>query len=129
MKRLCMIKRLLFAITSLSIGILIYVFYNCQHIHKSNYILTFIRNFLPDCLWMISFFLVSVVFMRRLTNRYMFATAIYTFIFSIVFELSQLFGFVKGTFDLLDIGVYFVAISIAYTIEKYIFRGNNYEEN
>lgn len=124
-----MIKRFLFAIVTLSIGILIYVLYKYQVLVKGNYISTFIRNFVPDILWMISFYFVSVCFMKNLTKRYMFATAVYTFIFSIIFELCQLTGKVHGTFDMLDIGVYFIAVLIAYTIEKFIFRGNYYEKD
>lgn len=124
-----MIKRFLFAIATLSIGILIYILFKYQILTKGNYISTFIRNFVPDFLWMISFYFVSVCYMKSLTKRYMFATALYTFIFSILFELCQLSGKVYGTFDVLDIGVYFIAVLIAYTIEKFIFRGNNYEKD
>ena len=50
-------------------------------------------------------------------------------IVSILFELCQLTGKVHGTFDMLDIGVYFIAVLIAYTIEKFVFRGNYYEKD
>lgn len=129
MKRLFITKRCLFATALLFIGIFIYALYKYQVVTKENWILSFVRNFVPDFLWMISFYLVSVGCMKSFTNNYMFATAIYTFIISILFELCQFIGVIQGTCDVLDIGVYFIAILVAYTIQKYIFKGEDYEKN
>lgn len=85
----------------------------------------FIRNYIPDFLWMISFYFFSVNYSKRITKKYILFTSVYTFALGLFFELLQLANIVRGTFDILDIITYVIAILLADIVEKYIWRDEN----
>ena len=116
-------KRILFSILTLLIGITIY-YLGQQHILiKSNIIASFIRNYIPDMLWTLSFYSLSVIFSKNITKNYILFTALYVIIIGVCFEFLQFTGIARGTFDVFDILVYIISASIASLIEKYYWGG------
>ena len=89
---------------------------------KNNLLLTFIRNYLPDILWTISFYFISSIFTKELTKHYIIFTAIYVIIIGFLFELLQFTGVVRGTFDISDIIVYTISVIVAGLIENKYWR-------
>lgn len=116
-------KRMIFVISTLLVGILIYYLYNMQFLAKTDIISSFIRNYIPDSLWIISFYSLSAHFSKDLTKHYIVFTAIYVIILSVIFEILQLTGIVHGTFDIFDIITYIVSTILACLIEKYFLGG------
>lgn len=118
-------KRIIISLCTLIIGITIYYcFYWDILIVNTNYS-AFFRNYVPDFLWMISFYLFSINFTKQLTSKYILLTSIYAFILGLLFELLQFFNIVSGTFDILDIITYVIAIIFACIVEKIIWRYEN----
>lgn len=116
-------KRMIFVISTLLVGILIYYLYNMQFLAKTDIISSFIRNYIPDFLWMISFYCLSAKFSKDLTKHYIIFTAIYVIILGVFFEILQLTGVVNGTFDIFDIITYIISTVFACLIEKYYLGG------
>lgn len=110
-----MCKRLIIAAAALICGILIYKF--CS-LWTSNLLLMIIRNHIPDYLWVVSFYFISVVFIRDITKRYVLWTTFYVVVISIIYEFLQFFCIVKGTFDVIDILAYIAGVITACIIEK-----------
>lgn len=118
-------KRIIVSVCTLILGVLIYYLYFKRILIENTEISKFIRNYVPDFLWMISLFFISVNYSKRITKRYILLTAIYTFALGLIFELLQLANVVRGTFDILDIITYIISILLACIVEKYIWRDEN----
>lgn len=118
-----MCKRMILSIGLLLLGILIYFLFNGQFLVKDGLITSFIRNYIPDILWTLSFYFASINFAQKITKRYMIFTALYVFLLALFFELLQLVHVINGTFDIFDIIIYFISICIASLIEKIYWRG------
>ena len=104
------------------IGVAIYWLFNIGLLHKNNLICTIIRNYLSDGLWVISFFFIAINFSKDITQKYILLTSVFVFIVGIIFEFMQLTNIANGTFDLIDILVYFIAVLISCPIEKKLWR-------
>lgn len=111
-------KRVTLSIIAFVIGVVIYWFFNNGLLSKNNLICTITRNYLSDGLWAISFYFIAINFSKNITKNYIILTSIYVFIFGIIFEIMQLTKIASGTFDLIDILVYFFAVLIACLIEN-----------
>lgn len=111
-------KRVTLSIIVFVIGVVIYLFFNNGLLSKNNLICTIIRNYLSDGFWAISFYFIAINFFKNITKNYIILTTIYVFIFGIIFEIMQFAKIANGTFDLIDILVYFIAVLIACLIEK-----------
>ena len=118
-------KRGILSIISFVIGVVIYWLFNYRFLSKNNLMCTIMRNYLPDGLWVISFFFIAVNFSKNITQRYILLTSIFVFVIGIIFEIMQLVNIANGTFDLIDILVYFIAILIACFVEKKYLEGKN----
>lgn len=68
---------------------------------------------------------MSVNFSKDLSKNYIIYTALYCFMIGLTFELLQLFGLIKGNFDIFDIIAYIISIIIAGLCEKYFWREEN----
>ena len=116
-------KRVILSVVSFMIGVVIYWLFNNNVLTKSNLIYTIIRNYVSDGLWVISFFFIAINFSENITKKYILLTSLFVLIVGVIFEVMQLTNIANGTFDLLDILVYFIAILIACLIEKNIYGG------
>lgn len=117
--------RINLSIISFFIGVVIYWLFNNSLLSKSNLIYTIIRNYLSDGLWAISFFFVAINFSKNITKNYILLTAVFVVGIGIIFEIMQLLKIVNGTFDLIDVLVYFISVLIACLFEKIIWRMEN----
>lgn len=101
------------------------------HIHTANFnlsIMHFIRNYLLDMMW--GYALVFALFSFAGNNtaeiRKIFIIAV---IFSAVMEILQLTSIAKGTFDVLDIFVEFLAeVTAAFIIKKHYSEEEEHEK-
>lgn len=118
-------KRIIFSLCTLILGIIIYYLYYKKILSENNEFSILIRNYIPDFLWMMSFYFFSINYSKRITNNYILLTSIYTFTIGLIFELLQLANIVKGTFDIFDIITYSISILFACVVEKYIWRYEN----
>lgn len=118
-------KRIILSLITLILGIVIYYLYYKKIIDVSTELLRFVRNFIPDFLWMFSFFFLSVNYSKRITKKYIILTSTYALALGTLFELLQMANVVKGTFDILDIIVYIISILIACIVEKLLWRDEN----
>ncbi|MBR2744782.1 MAG: hypothetical protein IKE01_05775 [Clostridia bacterium] len=121
-------KRIVSIVLPLILGVIIYSLYHYKVLAKNNYLSSIIKNYVLDGLWVISFYFIVVCFMKKITQKYIWVTAIYTVILGALFEICQYKNIVNGTSDYLDIIVYFCASCIACLIEKK-YWGNDYEKN
>ena len=110
-------KRIILSIVSFIIGVATYLLFNNGILYKSNWICTIIRNYLSDGLWVISFFFIAINFSKDITQKYILLTSAFVLIVGIFFEIMQLTNVANGTFDIIDILVYFFAILISILIE------------
>ena len=108
-------------------GIIIYYLFN-TFLYKNGLITTFIRNYVPDLFWSISFYLFTVQLSRKTFKWYKIINSFYVLIIGIVFELLQLYHLVPGTYDLFDIFIYALGIIFANLIEIFM-RRIEYEKN
>ena len=115
-------KKMIFSICTLLLGVFIYYLYQKQILIKNTILSSFIRNYIPDILWTISFYSISAIFLKEISNRYIIYTAIYIIIIGIIFELLQFTGVVRGTFDLFDIIIYSISAIVASLIENKYWR-------
>ena len=118
-------KRIIISLCTLILGIFIYYLYHQGVLIENTHFLVFIRNYIPDFLWMVSFYFFSINYSQRITKNYIIFTSIYTFALGLIFELLQLVNIVRGTFDILDIATYIISILLASIVEKYIWRDEN----
>ena len=112
----------------LVIGIIIYYFFLNSILIKNNIVFSSIRNFIPDICWVLVFFFTSINFAYQFSKKPLLLNSIYIFIIAITFEFLQKWKFVKGTFDILDILFYCLAIILACIIEMKL-RRNEYEKS
>ena len=110
-------KRFILSIVAFVIGVSIYWLFNNELLHKNNLIYTIIRNYLSDGLWVISFFFIAINFSKDITQKHILLTSVFVLIIGIIFEIMQLTNVANGTFDIIDILVYFLAILISILIE------------
>lgn len=103
-------KRFICAIAMLALGILIYYISKKYFQVSGGEILKFIRNYIPDSLWSISFYLVSSSILKQISKNYNWLALLYCAVFSILFEVLQKFNIVKGTFDIFDIVTYMISL-------------------
>ena len=115
-------KKMIFSLFALLIGVLIYYLYQKQILSKNDIVLSFIRNYIPDVLWTISFYSASAIFLKELTKNYIIITAIYISTLGMIFELLQFTGVVRGTFDIFDIIIYIFSTVVASLIENKYWR-------
>lgn len=118
-------KRIIFSMITLLVGVFIYYLYDTRIIINTNGITRFVRNFIPDFLWMFSFFIFSINFSKEITKRYLVLTVIYTITLGVIFELLQLTKYVKGTFDIFDVITYIISIAVACFAEIFFWRDEN----
>ena len=133
-------KRILISLITLILGISIYYLYKEGIMTNNTNVTAMIRNFVPDFLWMFSFYFFSVIFsknfvqkefvifIKKVTKKYISVTAFYSLFLGIGFEIMQKTRLIKGTFDYWDITIYVISISIACLIEKYWGRKENEKE-
>jgi hypothetical protein len=99
-----------------------------EEIYNDNLIYMFLRNYFLDMLWAYSLTFCIHLLIDNNAERICKTVAI-TFTFSLVMEILQLTDAVKGTFDMIDILVEFIAIMTAVLIIKIQFRRNeDYEK-
>ena len=118
-------KQTLISVIVLCIGIIIYILFKFDVLNKSNIILAFIRNYLLDGLWAMSFSFAIVYFFKKKKKKYLLITSLYVILMGIIFEVLQFVHFVNGTFDYIDIMTYIIFAIISYFIEKYILEVKN----
>lgn len=118
-------KRFLLSIFFLIIGIITYFLFDIGFMPKSNVLFSIIRNFLPDICWTLSFFFMSISFTIKLAKHNLLLNSLYVFGIALLYELLQYFHIVKGTFDIIDILIYIISITVACLVEKYIRRKEN----
>lgn len=121
-------RNIIISLATLISGIFIYCIFDLPFVSKSNVVFSFIRNYIPDAVWTMSFFCISCNFMKNITKKYILATAVYTFLLGCIFEICQLNHLVKGTFDILDLLAYISAIIFTCFIEKSV-GGIGYEKD
>ena len=102
-------KRIKVSSYTLILGIFIYYLYHQGIVIKNTGITMFIRDYIPDFLWMVSFYFFSINYSKRITKKYILFTSVYTFVLGLIFELLQLVNIVRGTFDIFDIITYIIA--------------------
>lgn len=118
-------KRVILSIISFLVGVVIYLLFNNGLLSKNNFIYTIIRNYFSDGLWVISFFFIAISFSENITKKYILLTSIFVIVVGIIFEIMQFMKIANGTFDLIDILVYFIAVLIACLIEKMFMEVEN----
>ena len=118
-------KRFLLSFLFILIGLFVYAIYSNGIITKSTFILSVIRNYLPDICWVFSFYFASVNFAFNISKNYIVLNSIYVFLISMLFEILQYYGVVKGTYDIVDILIYIISIVISCLIEVKIRRKDN----
>ncbi len=101
---------------------------NIVNIHVSpadNAFFRLVRNYLPDMLWgyALLFALFGLIGNSAASIPKIFLTA---FSFSTAMEILQLTPWVRGTFDVFDIGVEFLAeVIAAFIIKKIYYKGES----
>lgn len=121
-------KRVVFSIITLIIGIIIYLFFYNGVLTKNNIICSFLRNYSCDFLWAMSFFFGSINFSKNITKYYVLLNFSFVLFIGLLFEILQLINIAKGTFDIYDIFIYFIAALIACLIENK-FKEDENEKN
>lgn len=117
-----MFKKIIYSTVMLLIGILIYYLSIKGIIEKTDLITSIIRNYVPDILWILSFYSYSTFFSKSLTKNYIIFTAFYVISLGLIFEYLQFTGVVHGTFDFFDVVVYIISTIVACLIEKLYWR-------
>jgi VanZ family protein len=102
-----------------------------ETMHSGEIFRTFLRNYFLDMLWAYSLTFCIYILVDNNTES-VYRTMTIAFTFSLAMELLQLTNTVKGTFDVADILVEFIAIVIAVFIIKYkrftLRRNEDYEK-
>ena len=118
-------KRVIMAISFLMVGVLIYFLFNVGLISKSNLLLTIIRNYIPDICWTFSFFFMSINFSKNITKYDLLLNSLFIIVISLTYETLQFYNIVGGSFDIIDITLYFMSIIVSCLIEIKIRRREN----
>lgn len=126
------IRMLLLCLLSLTLGVIIYTYYRSDTYignlireilnieYKTANHFSFISYYIPDYLW--AFSLCSGLFaIYPLKPSLGFWWGIVTFIYGVIWEIMQYFALISGTFDIVDIIMYFTAASSVVTI-NYLFN-------
>ena len=121
-------KRIILSIVFLLFGIFVYYLYDINFIGRSNNLTIFIRYYIPDICWTMSFFFMSINFTKNICKKDLFINSLYVLFIGILYELFQLFNITNGTFDIIDITIYILSVLIADYIEIRL-RRNEYEKN
>ena len=121
------IKMLLLCLLSLTIGVIIYTYYRSDTYignlaseilnvkYKTEDRFTIISYYIPDYLW--AFSLCSGLFaIYPLKSKHGFWWGAVTFIYGVAWEFMQYSSLVSGTFDIVDIIMYFTAASSVVSI-------------
>lgn len=129
------IKMLILCLLSLILGVIIYTYFRPNtyignilskilHIRKVNSNSFIVLSFyFPDYLW--AFSLCSGLFaIYPLKQKLIYLWGIVTFIYGVLWEILQYYSIVSGTFDIVDIFMYFAAASSVVTIFYYINKEN-----
>lgn len=117
-------KQLLIVLVPLLLGSIIYIFYReptfnlvnwfgLNEILKDLNVRTNLPNWviynLPDGLWVFAFtYLVLFIFGFKFRKGFIFLTLFSPIIISLISEIGQLYDFMQGTFDLLDVLFYLI---------------------
>ena len=118
-------KRIALSFIFLLTGIIIYILFKSHLIVKSNVIFSFMRNYGPDICWTISFYFASIVFVKNVFKKSILVNSLYILLFAMIYEVFQLFGFINGTFDYLDLITYLISILLSCLIELFFRRIEN----
>ena len=120
-------KRIFLSLSFLILGSLVYLMFDLEVISKSNFIYRFIRNYVPDMCWILSFFLTSINFTRNIAKNDLLMNSLYVLGIGILLEIFQYFNIVKGIFDFFDVLVYIIAVILACSLEIFLRRNKNEE--
>lgn len=99
------------------------------HVSMENTFVIIMRSYLPDMLWAYAlvFSLVAVTGNRTADVWKM---SVFAGVFSTIMEILQLTGYVRGTFDVMDIIVEIIAELMAvFIIKRHDMRRKSYEKN
>lgn len=99
------------------------------HVEMENIFVIILRSYMPDMLWAYALvFSLMMVTGNKTANVWkMFAIA---GMFSTIMEVLQITGYVKGTFDVMDIIVEIIAELMAvFIIKRHDMRRKSYEKN
>ena len=118
-------KRTVLSLIFLIVGVAIYLLFDLEIMAKQSLMFSIIRNFLPDLCWTLSFFFMSINFSSKIVKNNLLFNSLYVLGIALIYELLQYFKVIKGTFDVLDILIYIIAIATACLIEKMIRRKEN----
>ena len=118
-------KRIVLSIVALILGIIVYLLYSNNVVIENNTISAFIRNYIPDFLWTISFYFLCINLSKKITQKYFLVTSLYALALGVIIELMQLLNIINGTFDVFDIATYLVAILFACFVEIFIWGDKN----
>ncbi len=97
------------------------------HISYESTFIEIIRNYIPDILWAYAL-VFSLLLVTGNKAEHIWKIYVTAGIFSIAIEVLQLTGYVKGTFDVIDIIVELIAEFVVVFIIKIIMRRKSYEE-
>lgn len=99
------------------------------HVGTENTFVIIMRSYMPDMLWAYALvFSLMLVTGNRTAN--VFKNFVIAGTFSTIIEVLQITGYVKGTFDVMDIVVEIVAELMAvFIIIKHDMRRKSYEKN
>ncbi len=87
------------------------------------------RFSLPDGLWLFSYIFLMLEIWNHSITKYNFAWIICIPLIALLSEIFQLFGILSGTFDILDIIFYLVAIALSFFISKFLTINTHHYEN
>lgn len=120
------------ALICLLLGLILYILFGTKILEidlkllTTNTIITKIfRNHFFDFIWAFSFYIMCSYIMKLMTKKYKLLTGLYVVLIGIVYELLQLFNITSGTFDVLDILTYIIAVAVGSIIEKKIWSERN----
>lgn len=109
-------------------GIALYYIYDRLGVIPRDLVLTrFVRNHLLDMLWSYALVFCIYYFSSSLTGNIV-VPVLLAVVWSVVFEILQVFSVAKGTFDWLDIIFEIVAVVIAGLFIFYFSRRKENEE-
>lgn len=94
---------------------------------KSNFLISFIRNYALDMIWAYSLVYALFLFTDKKLSE-LIGVIVVAFIFSTTIEFLQLTKYVKGTFDIYDVVLEAVAEIIAFTLIRINLEDKKYEK-
>ena len=122
-----LIGKYVFSLFCIMVGGAIYVICDKNGYHG------FVRNFVPDFLWMMAFMFALTPLFRFIFNKDEadFIAFVVCGSLGVIFEICQYIGIINGTGDYLDVITYFVAGSISRVLfsVKDMIRGLKGDKN